>query len=68
LARDPATHAIPVIVLTAKDLTTSEREVLNQRVNGLLEKGLFSPEHLLRHVSDVLGQVAEPVLSLAGKE
>jgi CheY-like chemotaxis protein len=68
LARDPINCTIPVIVLTAKDLTAPEREVLTQRVNGLLEKGLTSPEHLLRHVSDLLSRVTEPVLSLVGKE
>jgi signal transduction histidine kinase/CheY-like chemotaxis protein len=68
LARDPITRTIPVIVLTAKDLTAIERDALTQRVNGLLEKGMTNPEHLLRQVSDLLSQITEPMLSLVGKE
>jgi signal transduction histidine kinase/CheY-like chemotaxis protein len=64
LDRDPATRAIPVIVVTAKDLTTAERDVLTRRVNGLLEKGMLTPEHLLDHVGNLLSRVAQPALSL----
>jgi DNA-binding NarL/FixJ family response regulator len=51
---------IPVIVLTAKDLTAREHEVLNQRVNGLLMKGLTSPDQLLSKVNTLLGAVIVP--------
>lgn len=59
LDREPATSTIPVIVLTAKDLTRSEHDFLNQRVNGLLSKELTPPEHLLGKVADLLGAVVE---------
>jgi len=59
LDRTPLTHTIPVIVLTAKDLTLAEREILNQRVHGLLNKDLTPPEHLLGKVTDLLGTLME---------
>jgi len=58
LDRQPHTRDIPVIVLTAKDLTTREHEILNQRVNGLLMKGLTSPDQLLGKVNSLLGTSA----------
>jgi signal transduction histidine kinase/CheY-like chemotaxis protein len=51
----PRTRDIPVIVLTAKDLTAREHEALNQRVDGLLLKGLTSPDQLLSKVNTMLG-------------
>jgi threonine synthase len=64
LDRDPQTSAIPVIVLTAKDLTRAECEFLNQRVSGLLTKGLTTPEQLLGKVTDLLGAItALPTVS-----
>jgi signal transduction histidine kinase/CheY-like chemotaxis protein len=58
LDRQPHTRDIPVIVLTAKDLTIREHEILSQRVNGLLMKGLTSPDQLLGKVSTLLGRSA----------
>jgi signal transduction histidine kinase/DNA-binding response OmpR family regulator len=54
LARDPRTSAIPVLVLTAKDLTSSERAFLAQRVRGLVQKGGAPPEMLLAKVAELL--------------
>jgi signal transduction histidine kinase/CheY-like chemotaxis protein len=59
LEADAETRSIPVIVLTAKDLTNQERAFLNQRVNGLLTKGFTSAGELLEKVSELLGTVAE---------
>ena len=64
LARDPGTSAIPVIVLTAKDLTLAERALLSQRVSGLVAKGGASPEILLSKVAALLRAVdGQPVLA-----
>ena len=41
---------IPVIVLTAKDLTPADRERLNGQVNDILQKGASSREELLQQV------------------
>lgn len=54
LASDPRTSAIPVIVLTAKDLTLAERVMLSQRVSALVMKGGTPPEILLAKVTELL--------------
>jgi signal transduction histidine kinase/CheY-like chemotaxis protein len=55
LERSPQCSGIPVIVLTAKDLTLQEHEFLNSRVNSLLSKGATPPEQLLHKVTGLLG-------------
>ena len=45
---------IPVIVVTAKHLTPSERERLNGHVEGVLQKGSYGREHLLEFVGRLL--------------
>jgi signal transduction histidine kinase/CheY-like chemotaxis protein len=54
LETDPHTRHIPVVVLSAKDLTMQERAYLAQRVKALLAKGDTSPEHLLNRVMELL--------------
>ena len=44
---------IPVVV-TAKELTTREKERLGGQIQMLLEKGDFTDEDLLREVLDAL--------------
>ncbi len=51
----PLTQAIPVIVLTAKDLSKEERDYLTKRVNSCLAKEGTSPEHLTEKVKSLLG-------------
>jgi len=41
---------IPVIVVTAKDLTSEERGVLNGHVSRILQKGDYGREELLEEV------------------
>ena len=59
LGRDPLTSAIPVVVLSAKELTVQERQQLNQRVSGLLAKGQSTPEQLLGKITDILAAFAK---------
>lgn len=54
LESDPYTRHIPVVVLSAKDLTTRERAYLAQRVKALLAKGETTPERLLHRVMELL--------------
>jgi CheY-like chemotaxis protein len=54
LSRDPRTNTIPVLVLTAKDLTLAERAFLAQRVRGLVEKGGAAPAVFLAKVGELL--------------
>ncbi len=59
--RDQADLAdIPVIVLTAKDLSADERERLSGEVEAVLQKGALSREELLRHVTDRVVAAARP--------
>jgi threonine synthase len=52
LRADGATQNIPIIVVTAKELTPVERDRLNGQIDSLLQKGLFMDDELL---ADVLG-------------
>jgi PAS domain S-box-containing protein len=43
---------VPIIVITAKSLSTDEREELSGQVNKVLQKGEYNREELLREVSE----------------
>ena len=60
LRRNEAWREIPVIVLTAKDLTTEDRRMLNGEVQGVLQKGALSREELLREIHDLMARVPSP--------
>jgi threonine synthase len=47
---DPDLNAIPIIVVTAKDLTVRERYVLDNQVDMLLQKGSFFDEQFVETV------------------
>src|SRR5438876_4101401 len=51
LAHDSSSPSIPIIILTAKDLSCTERQALNGRVGALLMKGHTHPEHLFDNVA-----------------
>ncbi len=50
LKADPIMSQIPVIVLTAKDLTPRERDRLSGQIDALLQKGSFLDEELLQSI------------------
>jgi CheY-like chemotaxis protein len=50
----PEWQHIPVIVITAKDLTADDRERLNGRVEDVLEKSAYTREQLLERVSEAV--------------
>jgi CheY-like chemotaxis protein len=50
LRAEPAWRTIPVLVVTAKDLTPGERLKLNGWVEQVLQKGAYSREELLTEV------------------
>jgi CheY-like chemotaxis protein len=54
LDHDPKTRGIPVIVLTAKDLTRAERDYLSERVQSFLSKGATPAEELLGRIHALL--------------
>jgi PAS domain S-box-containing protein len=54
LRKREAWRQIPVIVLTAKDLTAEDRRALNGEVQGVLQKGALTREELLREIHDLM--------------
>jgi CheY-like chemotaxis protein len=54
IKRDETTRSIPIIVVTAKDLTDEDRKVLNHNVTALIQKGLLNKEELLEDVAAAL--------------
>jgi threonine synthase len=54
LKADERLADIPVIVVTAKDLTAYERQRLNGHVRGLLQKGTFLSTDLLEDIQKLL--------------
>ncbi len=54
MKEDKTLRNIPVIVITAKDLTREDYKRLSGRVESLLQKGEFMEEELFDSISDVL--------------
>jgi hypothetical protein len=54
LRRNPAAIAIPVLVLTAKDLNEEDQRRLNGRVRDVLHKGEFSAIALTEQINAIL--------------
>ena len=48
-------RSIPIIVLTARDLSPVERQHLNTSVSQILQKGAYSRDELIRQVCDLAG-------------
>jgi CheY-like chemotaxis protein/anti-sigma regulatory factor (Ser/Thr protein kinase) len=53
--RHEAWRAIPIIVITAKDLTREDRERLNGYVQKILQKGAHGRDELLAEVRELVG-------------
>jgi CheY-like chemotaxis protein len=51
LRKNPEWKSIPVVVVTAKDLTFEDRARLNGQVGLILQKGSYSREELLRETA-----------------
>ncbi|HET6522788.1 MAG TPA: response regulator, partial [Geminicoccaceae bacterium] len=54
LRREPAWRAIPVVVLTAKDLTDDDHRRLNGGVAGIMQKGSVSRTEILAELRAAL--------------
>jgi threonine synthase len=50
----PAVSSIPIIVVTAKELTQQEQIILKSRASGLMRKGSFVSEDLTTTINNVL--------------
>jgi threonine synthase len=55
LRRDSRTAKIPVIVVSAKDITVEERKRLSGQIEALYQKGSLSPRAFVEQVVQVLG-------------
>jgi PAS domain S-box-containing protein len=53
-------RSIPVVVVTAKDLTPEDRLVLSGSVTQILQKGAHSQEELLREIRDLVAACVRP--------
>jgi threonine synthase len=54
LKEDPQTASIPVIVVTAKELTNLEKERLEGRIHLLMQKGEFMNDDLIEEIRSLL--------------
>jgi signal transduction histidine kinase/CheY-like chemotaxis protein len=59
LRRQAAWRDIPVVVLTAKDLTDEDRRRLNGEVERIIEKGAYGRDELLQEVGRLLAAAIE---------
>jgi threonine synthase len=50
LKADERLSAVPVVVITAKDLTAAERKRLSGQIEALMQKGMFTDEDLLEEI------------------
>ncbi|HHS96492.1 MAG TPA: GAF domain-containing protein [Chloroflexi bacterium] len=57
LKADKSTRNIPIIVVTAKELTEKDRALLNHRIEALVQKGLLDQEELLQDVLAALKKI-----------
>jgi CheY-like chemotaxis protein len=55
IRRNPAWRAIPIVVVTAKDVTPEDRHRLNGQVETVIAKGGTTREELLTEVRELLG-------------
>ena len=59
LRRDESMANVPIIVVTAKDLSEQDRQRLNGRVKQVLQKGPYSREQLTREIRRVVSAAAK---------
>jgi len=59
LRRRPEYRDIPVIVVTAKELTGEERQRLRGQVHQILEKGGYSTRELLNEIARLLNNISD---------
>ena len=57
LKADPETRGIPILILTAKELTESDKDALRGQVAMILQKGSVAGVDLLGWLDDALGKI-----------
>lgn len=63
LRQHDAWRSIPIVVITAKDLTAADLQRLNGGVEQILQKGAYSREQLLREVCQLVAACLQSPLS-----
>ncbi len=63
LRRDPELKRIPVVVVTAKNLSPADRENLNGGVQSVIQKSGMDRDQLLQDVCQLLAQTSDPTAS-----
>ncbi|HVW83730.1 MAG TPA: response regulator, partial [Bryobacteraceae bacterium] len=58
--RNPRWREIPIVVVTAKDITAEDRARLNGKVETVLQKGSYSREELLEELRRVVQSCRQP--------
>jgi CheY-like chemotaxis protein len=59
LKSDRDLRRIPIVVVTAKELTEQERTQINGQVTALFQKGLFKVDELLQDLNSALDRVRQ---------
>ncbi|MEO0536046.1 MAG: response regulator [Cyanobacteria bacterium P01_A01_bin.123] len=59
LQNQPDWQSVPVVVITAKELTRAEREYLNSRVQQIFQKGAYDRNTLLNEVTSLLSKALD---------
>jgi signal transduction histidine kinase/CheY-like chemotaxis protein len=59
--RDHSTKDIPIIVISAKDITTNDKRRLNGCIEGLIGKGLLNEEELIRQVMNAFAKAGSKI-------
>ncbi|MEG3876107.1 response regulator [Microcoleus sp. herbarium7] len=68
LRKSHSEDPIPIVVITAKDLTTAESQLLNGYVDRVLQKGVYSCDTLLRDVRSIVNDRLDRRYDSKGKE
>ena len=59
LRKEPVASELPVIIVTAKDLTPEDRHHLAGSIRNIITKGVAIKEELLKSIGEVLSQLEE---------
>ncbi len=57
LRRSERTRNIPVLIVTAKDLSKEEQEFLRENIQSIMIKGKFTKEELMRSIKETLARI-----------
>jgi len=59
--RDPLTKDMPIIVISAKDITVDDKKRMNGHIEGFISKGFLSEEELIGQVMNAFAKAASKI-------